>query len=419
MTDFLARIFRRVHQTGPLAVIGFCFVFSGPLLLSACSGTRASSNANHGGAPPGVPVSAGTVVQKTVPIQVRAIGNVEAYSTIQVKAQVGGELMKVHFTEGQFVKKGEMLFTIDPRPFEAVVNQIEANIQKDTAQMKQAQANMAKDAAQASNAEVEARRYSELLERGVVSKEQFDQFRTNAEALQATVEADRAAVNSASQAIKADEANLTNAKLQLSYCYIRSPIDGRTGSLMVHQGNLIKANDVPIVVIDQIDPIRASFTVPEQQLSDIKRYNSEGTLKVQAVVPGQEQQPQEGTISFVDNTVDTTTGTIKLKGIFANPEKKLWPGQFVNVVLTLTIQPDALVVPSPAVQTGQVGTYVFVINSDQTVESRQVVVGRSLDGETVIDKGLQAGERVVTDGQLRLVPGARVEIKGEASEVKR
>jgi multidrug efflux system membrane fusion protein len=394
-------------------------VFSGPLLLSTCSGTRANGNANHGGAPPGVPVSAGTVVQKTVPIQLRAIGNVEAYSTIQVKAQVGGELTKVHFTEGQFVKKGDMLFTIDPRPFEGIINQIEANIQKDTAQMKQAQANLAKDAAQARNAEVEARRYSELLERGVVSKEQFDQFRTNAEALQATVEADKAGVNSASQGIKADEANLTNAKLQLSYCFIRSPIDGRTGSLMVHQGNLIKANDVPIVVIDQIDPIRTSFTVPEQQLNDIKRYSAEGTLKVQAVVPGQEQQPLEGTISFVDNTVDTTTGTIKLKGIFANPEKKLWPGQFVNVVLTLTLQPNAVVVPSPAVQTGQAGTYVFVINSDQTVESRPVVAGRSLDGETVIDKGLQAGEKVVTDGQLRLVPGARVEIKGESSEVKR
>ena len=181
------------------------------------------------------------------------------------------------------------------------------------------------------------------------------------------MEADKAGVNSASQGIKADEANLTNAKLQLSYCYIRSPIDGRTGSLMVHQGNLIKANDVPIVVIDQIDPIRASFTVPEQQLSDIKRYSAEGTLKVQAVIPGQEQQPLEGTISFVDNTVDTTTGTIKLKGIFANPEKKLWPGQFVNVILTLTLQPNAMVVPSPAVQTGQAGMYVFVINSDQTV----------------------------------------------------
>ena len=385
-------------------------------MLSACSGTRA--NGNHSSSIPAVPVAAATVVSKTVPIQVRSIGNVEAASTIQIKAQVGGELMKVHFTEGQFVKKGDMLLTIDPRPSEASVSQIEANIQKDTAQAKQAQAVLSKDAAQAKNAEAQERRYSELLEKGVVSKEQYDQFRTNFEALQATLNADKAAINSAEQAIKADQANLANAKLQLSYCFIHSPIDGRTGSLMVHQGNLVKANDVAIVVVDQIDPIRATFSVPEQQLADIKKYSAEGQLRVQAIIPGQEQQALEGTISFVDNAVDVSTGTIKLKGFFFNPEKRLWPGQFVNVVLTLTMQPDAVVVPSSAVQTGQSGTYVFVINSDLTVESRPVVVGRSLEGETVIEKGLQSGERVVTDGQLRLVPGATVEIKGATNEVR-
>ncbi|PYT04707.1 MAG: efflux RND transporter periplasmic adaptor subunit [Acidobacteria bacterium] len=385
-------------------------------MLSACSGTRA--NGNHAPSTPAVPVAAASVVSKTVPIQIRSIGNVEAASTIQIKAQVGGELLKVHFTEGQFVKKGDMLLTIDPRPSEAAVSQIEANIQKDAALAKQAQAVLSKDAAQARNAAAEERRYAELVEKGVVSKEQYDQFRANFEALQATLNADKAAINSAEQAIKADQANLANARLQLSYCFIHSPIDGRTGSLMVHQGNLVKANDVPIVVVDQIDPIRASFTVPEQQLADIKKYSAEGTLRVQAIIPGQEQQAIEGTISFVDNTVDVTTGTIKLKGFFSNPEKRLWPGQFVNVVMTLTIQPDAIVVPSSAVQTGQNGTYVFVINSDLTVESRPVSVGRSLRGETVIDKGLQAGEKVVTDGQLRLVPGAKVEIKGEANEVR-
>lgn len=389
---------------------------SGQLLLSGCSGTRASGNASRATATPAVPVTAGTVTQETVPIQIRAIGNVEAYATIQVKAQVGGELIKVHFSEGDFVKKDDMLFTIDPRPFDATISQIEAGIQKDNALEKQARANLARDLAQARNAEVEARRYSELLERGVVSKQQFDQFQTTSEALQATVDADRAAINSAEQAIKADQANLTSAKLQRSYCYIHSPIDGRTGSLMVHQGNLIKANDVPIVVIQQVDPIRASFAIPEQQLADIKRYSAEGTLKVQASVPGQ-AQPLDGQISFVDNIVDSTTGTIKLKGTFSNHEKRLWPGQFTDVLLTLTEQSNAIVVPSPAVQTGQAGTYVFVINSDLTVESRPVVAGRSIDGKTVIDKGLRAGERVVTDGQLRLVPGAKVEVKGDASEV--
>lgn len=393
-----------------LAAISLSLLLFSALLLSACSRSRANI-ANRDSAAPAVPVTAATVVQKAVPIQIRAIGTVEAYSTIQVKAQIGGELMKVHFTEGQSVKKGDLLFTIDPRPIEAVVRQIEANIKKDIAQEKQAQANLAKDAAQAKNAEAEARRYEGLLEKGVVSKEQYDQFRTNFDALRATVDADKAAINSAAQAISGDQANLANEKLQLSYCYIHSPIDGRTGSLMVHQGNLIKANDVPIVVVDQVDPIRASFAIPEQQLADIKRYSDAGTLKVEAAIPGQEQ-PMQGTISFLDNTVDPTTGTIKLKGVFANPEGRLWPGQFVSMVVTLTTEPDALVVPSNAVQTGQAGTYVFVINQDQTAEPRTVVAGRSLDGETLIEKGLRAGEQVVTDGQLRLVPGARVEVKG-------
>jgi membrane fusion protein, multidrug efflux system len=416
MRHFSGGTFHHISQIGALTALSLGSSLLSCIVLSACSGSRA--NGNHSSSTPAVPVAAATVVSKTVPIQVRSIGNVEASSTIQIKAQVGGELMKVHFTEGQFVKKGDMLLTIDPRPSEAAVSQIEANIQRDTAQAKQAQAILSKDAAQARNAEAEERRYAELLEKGVVSKEQYDQFRTNFEALQATLNADKAAINSAEQAIKADQANLTNAKLQLSYCFIHSPIDGRTGSLMVHQGNLVKENDVAIVVIDQIDPIRATFTVPEQQLADIKKYSAEGKLRVQAVIPGQEQQPLEGTISFVDNTVDVSTGTIKLKGFFSNPEKRLWPGQFVNVVMTLTMQPDAVIVPSSAVQTGQTGTYVFVINSDLTVESRPVTVGRSLEGETVIGKGLQAGEKVVTDGQLRLVPGAKVEIKGEANEVR-
>lgn len=418
MRHFLAKISQYTSHISPHTAAGLGLLVITQLSLAACSGMRASGSANRGATPAAVPVTAANAIQKTVPIQVRAIGNVEAYSTIQVKAQVGGELIKVHFTEGQFVKKGDMLFTIDTRPLEAAVSQIEANIQKDIAQAKQTQAALARDAAQARNAEAQERRYSELLEKGVVSKEQYDQFRANFEALQATLNADKAAINSAEQATKADEANLANAKLQLSYCYIHSPVDGRTGSLMANQGNLIKANDLPIVVVDQIDPIRAAFTVPEQQLADIKSYSAAGTLKVRAVIPGQEQQPLEGSISFVDNRVDATTGTIKLKGTFSNPERRLWPGQFVNIVMTLTMQPNVVVVPSSAVQTGQAGAYVFVINPDLTVESRPVVLGRSLEGETVIEKGLQPDEKVVTDGQLRLTPGARVEIKSDASEVK-
>jgi len=332
----------------------------------------------------GVPVTVSTVIQKTVPVQLRAIGNVEAYSTVSVKSQIGGELIRIHFKEGQDVKKGDILFTIDPRPYEAALKQAEANLARDTAQLE--------------NARVDARRYGELVSKGYVAQQQYDQIQTNAAALEATVLADKAAVE--------------NAKLQLSYCFIHFPIDGRTGSLLSHQGDMIKANaDNPMVVINQIQPIYVSFSIPEQHLQQIKRYMAEGKLKGEAIIPGDENSPVQGIVTFVDNTVDTSTGTIKLKGTFENKGKRLWPGQFVNVVLTLTTQPDAIVVPSQAVQTGQQGLYVFVVKSDLTVESRPVVTGRNLDGEVVIEKGLEPGEQVVTDGQLRLVPGAKVEIK--------
>lgn len=332
----------------------------------------------------GVPVTVSTVIQKTVPIQLRAIGNVEAYSTVSVKSQIGGELIRIHFKEGQDVKKGDILFTIDPRPYEAALKQAEANLARDTAQLE--------------NARVDARRYGELVSKGYVAQQQYDQIQTNAAALEATVLADKAAVE--------------NAKLQLSYCFIHSPIDSRTGSLLSHQGDMIKANaDNPMVVINQIQPIYVTFSIPEQNLQEIKKYIAVGKLKVEAFIPGDENSPVQGIVTFVDNTVDTSTGTIKLKGTFENKGKRLWPGQFVNVVLTLTTQPDAIVVPSQAVQTGQQGLYVFVVKSDLTVESRPVVTGRNLDGEVVIEKGLEPGEQVVTDGQLRLVPGAKVEIK--------
>jgi len=333
---------------------------------------------------PPVPVTAGTVIQKTVPVQVRAIGNVEAYSTISVKSQIDGQLIRVHFKEGQDVKKGDILFTIDPRPYEAA--------------LKQAEANFAKDSAQLENARVEVSRYAELVKKGYVAQEQYDQIRTNAAALEATVNADKALVE--------------NARLQLRYCFIYSPITGRTGNLMANQGNLIKANaDNPMITINQIQPIYVTFSVPEQYLSEIKKYMAGSKVKVEVYVTRDEDHPEEGVLTFVDNTVDMTTGTIKLKGTFANKEKRLWPGQFVNVILTLTTQPNAVVAPSQAIQTGQSGDYVFVIKSDLTVESRPVVIDRTLDGETVVEKGLQPGDKVVTDGQLRLIPGAKVEIK--------
>ena len=329
-----------------------------------------------------VPVTAAAAVEKTVPVQIRAIGNVEAYSAIAVKSQLDGVLTRVHFREGQDVKKGDLLFTIDPRPYEAALRQAEANLAKDTAQLE--------------NARVEVGRYEELVRKGYVAREQYDQIKTNAAALEATVNADKALVE--------------NARVQLKYCYIYSPIPGRTGYLVSNQGNLIKANaDNPIVTINQIQPIYATFSVPEQYLSEIKKYMSSGKVRVDAVIA--KEQTEEGVLTFVDNAVDVNTGTIKLRATFANKERHLWPGQFVDVVMTLTTQPNAVVVPSQAVQTGQSGQYVFVIKNDLTVESRPIIVGRSLDGETVIEKGLQSGEKVVTDGQLRLVPGTKVEIK--------
>jgi multidrug efflux system membrane fusion protein len=338
-------------------------------------------------APAPIPVVVRTVIQKAVPVQIRAIGNVQACSTVTVKAKVGGELVRVHFTEGQDVKKGDLLFTIDPRPYEAALKQAEANLQRDTAQAK--------------HAREDALRYESLIQKGVVPQQQYDKFRTDADALEATVIADRAAVE--------------NAKIQLGYCSICSPIDGRTGSLIVHQGNHIKAEDINLVVINQIIPIDVTFSVPEQFLSEVKKFMASGKLQVEALVPMNDERPERGVIAFIDNAVDMNTGTIRLKGTFANHDKKLWPGQFVNVVLTLTTEPNAIVVPSQAIQTGQEGQYVFVVKQDLTVESRPVVAGRAVDSETVIQKGLSRDEKVVTDGQLRLYPGAKVEVKSSDS----
>lgn len=362
-----------------------------------------------------LPVEVATVVRKTVPVQLRVIGNVQAYSTVTVKSRVAGQIMRAYFTEGQDVKKGDLLFMIDPRPFEAALKQAEANLQRDMAQVKQAEANLQRDMAQEKNAEAEADRYKLLFERGVVARQQYDKFRTDWEALVATVQADRASKANAEAAVLADRAAIENAKLQLSYCSIHSPMDGCTGSLLVQEGNIIKENDVSLVVINQITPIYVSFSVPEQYLGEIKKYMRAGGLHVEAIVPNNEGPPYQGFISFVDNAVDTATGTIKLKGTFTNKKRRLWPGQFTTVVLTLTKEPNAIVVPSQAIQTGQQGQYAFVVTPDLTVESRPVVVGRTTDGETVIVKGLTPDEKVVTDGQLRLYPGVKVEIKNADS----
>ncbi|NWG04332.1 MAG: efflux RND transporter periplasmic adaptor subunit [Syntrophaceae bacterium] len=394
---------KRYFQKFLIGFLGWvCFA----LLLSACSKETSQKPASIS-----FPVTVSAVTQKTVPVQVRAIGNVQAYSTVTVKSKVGGEVTRVHFKEGQDVKKGELLFTIDPRPFEAALKEAEARLEKDLAQVRQTKANLERDLVLAKNAEEDARRYESLMQKGVVARQQYEKLRADADALKATVLADRAAIENAEAAVLADKAAIENVKIQLSYCFIRSPMDGRTGSLLVQQGNIIKAEEIQLVVIHQIIPIYVVFSVPEQYISEIKKYMASGKLHVDALAPMNEAHPEKGIITFIDNAVDTATGTIRLKGTFANPERKLWPGQFVNVVLTLTTEPNAMVIPSRAIQVGQAGQYVFVVNPDGTVEIRSVVTGQTTNNETVIQKGLKVDEKVVTDGQLRLYPGARVEIK--------
>lgn len=332
-----------------------------------------------------VPVTVSMAEGKAVPVQLTAIGNVEAYATVAIKARISGELKEVHFKEGQDVAQGTLLFTIDPDPFEA--------------DLKRAQANLAKNVALAKKAEEDLRRYSDLVKKDYISREQYEQSVTNLEALKAQIKADQAAVET--------------VRLLVTYCSIRAPITGRTGTLLADKGNMIKANDdnKNMVIINQIQPIYVAFSLPEQTLPEIKKYSAAGKLKIKALISKDEEHPEEGLITFIDNTVDRTTGTIRLKGTFPNKDRKLWPGQFVNVVLGLTIQANAIVVPSQAVQTGIDGQYVFVVKPNLIVETRPVVIGRSLDGMIVVEKGLQAGEKVVTDGQFLLVPGSKVQIK--------
>jgi multidrug efflux system membrane fusion protein len=340
-----------------------------------------------GGAP--VPVTTAPVVQKEMPIEISVIGTAEPFSNVSIRSQITGQLERVNFTEGDDVQQGQVLFTLDRRPLELA--------------LREAQANLERDSARAENAALMAKRYEDLAKRGIATREQVDTSRADMSALNATVSADKAAVE--------------NATVQLDYATIKAPISGRTGALMVHEGNLVRANDTtPLVTINQILPISVAFAIPEARLSDLKRYMAGGSLRVTASPPNDEASPATGRISFVDNAVDEQTGTIRIKGTFPNADRRLWPGQFVNVVVTLTTDPKAIVVPSVAVQTGQQGTYVFVVKSDQTVEMRPVTVDRSSGSETVVASGIQPGDTVVTDGHLRLVPGSRISVKSEVQE---
>jgi len=381
--EFLAVIMgRRRHPRLPV-VQAWCAgaLLASLLMLGGCGSKPAKSQSMM--MEFRVPVTVAKATVKSVPVQAEAIGNVEAYSNVSVRTQIAGEIERAYFTQGENVKKDQLLFTLDRRPFQTTLNQLEANLARDQAQL--------------ANARAQAERNEKLFQAGIISKDQYDTFRTTAQAQEATVPADRAAIE--------------NAKVNLSYCSIYSPLDGRTGAYQVYPGNIAKVNDTVLVVINQVRPIYVAFSVPEQYLGQVREYQARGALTVQAQVPSDPRPPALGQLAFIDNAVDTATGTIKMRATFPNTDDRLWPGQFVNVVVRLSTQANATVVPSQSVQTGQMGKYVFVVKPDSTADLRPVAAGETVQGETVIEKGVAPDETVVTDGQLLLAPGSKVEIK--------
>jgi multidrug efflux system membrane fusion protein len=372
-------------RVAPGLVLGLVLISA--VSAGGCSETQGQQSQQNVASPasPAVPVAAAAAVKKDMPLEVSVIGTVEAYSTVTVRAQITGELTAVKFEQGDDVQEGQELFTLDRRPLEAALLQATATLERDSAN--------------AANAKAILERQEQLAQRGIVARETRDTARTQVAALEATLASDRAA--------------LENAKVQLQYATIRAPISGRTGALMVTAGNLVRANDqTPLVTINQVTPIFVSFAFPEAMLADLRRYMARGTLHVEAQLANDSAGTRAvGRITFVDNVVDQTTGTIKLKGTFANDDRTLWPGQFANVVVRLTTEADSIVVPSAAVQTGPDGSYVYIVKADETVEMRPVTVARMAGTETVIKSGIAAGDSVVTDGHLRLVPGSRVTVR--------
>lgn len=391
-------------------------LLGGALILVLLVFQTACSSSGQGQPKPAaaVPVTVTKVVAKQMPVDINAIGNVQTVVGVSIRPQVTGRVLKVNFKEGDYVKKGELLFTLDSRPFDEAVKEAQASLQHDISGVAQAQAVLAKDTAQAKYAATEADRYDVLMKEGVVSKEQAEQFKANADAYAATLKADGSSIETARAQVRQSQAAVDNAKVQLSYCQLRSPMDGRTGSSIVTEGNLVSISDsTPLVTIDQVSPIYATFTVPEKYLPDVQKYASSAKLKVVAQLDA--NTSRVGTLSSFDNQVSQATGTLQLKASFQNDDNLLWPGRFVNIVLTLTNQPDAIVVPTQSVQTSQQGQFIYVVKADQTVEMRKIVLDRTVGDETVISSGLGAGETVITDGQLRVTPGAKVQIAATSS----
>ena len=360
-----------------------------------------------------VPVEVAKVVLKNVPVDISVVGNVEAYSVVTVRAQTGGMLTKVNFQEGDYVKKDDLLFVIDRKPLEGQMNSARANLAKSSALLKQAQAQLLRDTASADYARDQAGRYQKGVDEGVFAKEQAEQLKSSAAAQMQILEADRAAISSAEAQISADQSAINNLNIQLGYTTVEAPIEGRTGNISQKAGNIVTAGTTDLAIINQVEPIYVTFSVPEARLADVKRYSANGKLVVTARAQDGSGDIEQGQLSFIDSSVDTSTGTIKLKGTFQNKSHKLWPGQFVNVGLRLTMRNNAVVVPNQAVQTGQDGTYVYVVGDDRSVSVVPVKTGPRIDQDMVIDEGLKGGETVVTEGQLRLQPGSKVQIRDQ------
>lgn len=409
----------RVTRRSRLAILTLVGVAS---LAVACGGTAAQAPGGGGGGRRGgrgggatggaQPVVTTVVAQRDVPVDIAAVGNVEAYTSVSVRSQVTGQLHDAYFHEGDLVKKGDKLFTIDPRPLEAELVQAEANMVRDQALLNQAQAQLDRDAANSEYQQLSSERQNDLVGRGLVSKDVGDQARAAADATLATVKADKAMVESARAQLAVQQSIVDNAKVQLSYTLIRATIDGRTGNNTVKVGNLVSANSTELVTIAQLAPAYVTFAVPAVHLPTIKRHIGKDPLKVLAASPDAGGAPIEGELTFVDNTVDATTDTIKLKATFPNTDQRLWPGQFTRVTLRLTILSKATVVPSQAVQTGQDGQFIFVVKDDSTVEQRPITVAQRMGEDVVIEKGVTPGETIVTEGQLRLEQGTSVQPQG-------
>jgi multidrug efflux system membrane fusion protein len=383
----------------------YLVLFVAALFLSAGCGSRKGEAA---GPPPAVPVTVGTASIQAAPLEVRVVGTVEPSAKVEIKSQVAGQLKSVRFTEGQNVEQGQLLFEIDPQPFQEALRQAEATVERDRAALKQAEFALQKDIVQAKQADADAERFETLEHDRVASKQQSLQYRTAADSMKESIRVDQATIESARATMHVDEAAVATAKLNLGYCEIHAPISGRAGNLLVHAGNLVKVNDVALVIIHKITPVFVSFNAPERYLDDIRKYSSGRRLSVQVTDRDQPSEKVSGYLSLLDNTVDPQTGTIHLKATVDNANRQLWPGQFVDVTLQLNRNENATVIPAEAVQPGQQGSFVYVVKKDKTVEPRIVTVGRTLGDKVMVEKGIQPGETVVTDGQMMLFPGAHV-----------